>query len=138
MKKMYRILALVLSLCLLTLPVLAEELDDDEWEYEGGSETIAPEIELRSNPTTGYHWFFECDEPDVVEVVEHGFVSDNEELLGSGGVECFRLDGQEYGFAVVTFRYGRTVEEPLYTITYQLIVEENLDVLISQTSFEAN
>lgn len=133
MKKMYRIAVMILVLCLCACTAFAEE----EWEYEGGMEVIAPDIELKSNPSTGYHWFFTCDEPTVVEVVENGFYSDSEAVLGAPGHETFRLYGAEEGFAVVTFSYARSAEAtPLYAITYHIIVEEDLNVVIFQTSFD--
>lgn len=139
MKELYRIIVcLILALCLFAVPAFAEEDLEEDWEYEGDSGVIAPDVTLASNPSTGYHWSFVCDEPDVVHVAENGFVSDDEELLGAPGKETFRLFGDEPGFATVTFSYARAQEEPLYTMTCQIIVMDDLEVVIDQMSFDMN
>lgn len=130
MKKMNRFWAIVLALmvCMTAFTAVADE-------YENGNPPLAPELELASNPTTGYRWFVTCDDEAVVEITEHGFVSDAEGLLGAGGTENFRLDGAEEGYAVITFRYARSWEEDaLYTLTCHVFVNEALDVCIFQTS----
>lgn len=132
MKKLTRILTLLLALLLLTVPVLAED-------YEDGNPPVAPELRLPSNPSTGYHWMVSCEDLDVIEIFEDGFFSDDEGLLGAGGVEVFRIFGFEEGMATVTFHYGRSwEEEPLHTLVCQMIVDADWNVSIFQMELQLN
>lgn len=136
MMKTTRILALALALALCLFPALAQE-ETECWELDGGNPPLAPEIRLLSNPSTGYRWTAESDDETVVCVCGHGFSPAREGLMGAGGAECFRLDGAGEGYADITFRYARSwEEEPLYTIVYQVLVTEEMDVCIYQTTFE--
>lgn len=130
MKILPRILALLAALLMMALPALAED-------YEDGNPPIAPELQLPSNPSTGYRWMYECDDAEVLSVCEHGFRSNAEGLLGAGGYEGFRLDGAEEGFANIIFRYGRSWEDqPLFALVYQVIVDADLNVTIFQMEMQ--
>ncbi|MDD3336008.1 MAG: protease inhibitor I42 family protein [Eubacteriales bacterium] len=114
----------LLLLCLLTVPAFAEE---------GGDPPLAPDLYLTGNPTTGYSWFAEVDEPTVLAVTDNGYVQDEGEGVGVGGVFQFRLDGLKEGMAKVTFRYARaweTEEAPLCELSYDVYVSEDLDTSI--------
>ena len=129
MKKMIRILCLALTLMMVAVPALA-------WDYEGDP-PVAPEIQLPANPTTGYTWHYVVEDPAVLEVCDHGYlVPGDNEMLGAGGLQRYRLDGAEEGMTVVTFTYARSWEgEALYTITYYVQVDAAGNVGIFQMSF---
>lgn len=132
MKNLNRIIALLMTLLLLTVPALAE---DDYYD----DPPVSPDISLPSNPSTGYRWTFSSEDLDVIEIFENGFFTDSEGLLGAAGHETFRIYGYEEGMATVTFTYGRSwEEEPLYTLVVQLIVDANWNVSIFQMSLDIN
>lgn len=125
MKKLLVILLAAL-LALFSLSALAE----DDFDYEDGNPPLAPEISLAANPSTGYQWRFEVDDP-CVEVTDHGFYEGDTELLGAGGTQGFRLNGAEAGYAEIEFTYARSwTDAPQHTLIYRVIVTEDLDVMI--------
>lgn len=67
-------------------------------------------ITLKSNPTTGYSWNADFDE-NFLSLVLQEYVPDNENLVGSGGVEKFTFTGLEAGTTAITMNYKRPWEE---------------------------
>ena len=86
-----------------------------------------------SNPTTGYSWTCEVEDPSVVAVRDQ-FFEDSAELgfVGNGGTHWFHLSGLKPGATSVIFRYARSWELDSATSTthYRLTVDENLNVMI--------
>ena len=130
MKKTIRILCLVLMVMMAALPVLAQGCEGDP--------PIAPEIQLPANPTTGYTWHCTVEDPAVLDVCDQGYypTGDNE-MLGAGGWQLYRLDGAEEGMTIVTFTYARSWEaEPLYSLAYYVQVDAHGNAYITQMSFD--
>jgi len=106
--------------------------------YAEGNPPMALDINLTSNPSTGCAWKYVCDNDAVVTVVENGYYDGEEVTLGAAGTEAFRFDGISAGWACVTFSYVTADETVLYTITYYVEVEDNLDVTLYDMVFDFN
>ncbi|MDD3411164.1 MAG: protease inhibitor I42 family protein [Eubacteriales bacterium] len=119
---MKKFLCWMLALCLcLSLTTLAFADDDPP---------LAPDLSLHGNPTTGYQWTYTVDDPQVLTVTDCGYTSDNEALMGSGGVFSYRLDGLMEGSAVVTFTYAKSADEIVCVLTYHVTVDDDHEVEI--------
>ena len=85
-------------------------------------------IEIPGNPTTGYTWAYEVEEPDVV-AVEETFRRDEAEphRLGVGGVYVYTLTGLREGYSRIVFSHARhwNDEPPIETVTYLVRVDED-------------
>ena len=86
-----------------------------------------------SNPTTGYSWTCEIEDPSVVAVRDQ-FFEDSAQLgfVGTGGTHWFHLSGLRPGITSVIFQYARSWEPDSATSTthYRLTVDEDLNVMI--------
>lgn len=101
-------LAGLLSACGQPLSV-TDVNDGDEVAIEVGQEL---EVSLPANPSTGFGWTIVIDDPSVLEQVgEPEFVSDNEELVGAGGVLTMRFVGLAQGSTGLRFDYERPFED---------------------------
>ncbi|ESL09114.1 cysteine peptidase inhibitor [Trypanosoma rangeli SC58] len=69
------------------------------------------EIELPSNPTTGFSWMFENRKKDDPEnkalTVTNSYVAPDAKLMGAGGKELFRVAPTSPGLHEVTLVYMR-------------------------------
>ena len=97
--------------------------------YAGFAQEMEPcVIEIPGNPTTGYMWAYEVEEPDVV-AVEETFRRDEAEpyRLGVGGVYVYTLAGLREGYSRILFSHGRhwNDEPPIETMTYLVKVGED-------------
>ncbi|GEM_PF-5413158 len=100
--------------------VLSIALDDDECFY----------VPLTENPTTGYQWEVEIDNPQCIEVKKTDFIAAQPPppphhgpdgkppkderppmLCGAGGTKVFTFETKRSGTANLTFRYRRNWEK---------------------------
>lgn len=92
------------------------------------------DLYLPSNPTTGYSWTYEIEDPSIVSLRDEYFSqSMGSDLVGAGGTHCFHISGEQPGITSVTFRYLRPWETdvpPAEQTTYRLSVNDQLDVMI--------
>ena len=92
------------------------------------------DLYLPSNPTTGYSWTYEIEDPSIVSLRDEYFSQSMEsDLVGAGGTHWFHISGVKPGITSVTFRYLRPWETdvpPAEQTTYRLSVNDQLDVLI--------
>ena len=91
------------------------------------------DLYLPSNPTTGYSWVYDVEDPSVIEIRDQYFEYSQEEgFVGGGGIHWFHIAGTNPGMTSVTFRYLRSWEAdaPAEQTTYRLTVDDQLDVLI--------
>ena len=92
------------------------------------------DLYLPSNPTTGYSWTYEIEDPTIVSLRDEYFSqSMGSNLAGAGGTHWFHISGERPGITSVTFRYLRSWETdvpPAEQTTYRLSVNDQLDVLI--------
>lgn len=79
-------------------------------EYEiGTGESF--QIELASNPSTGYSWkWMNKQEVSVVDTVENQFVVDSAAKIGGGGREIWKFKGIKSGSEVIKLGYTRAWE----------------------------
>ena len=84
-----------------------------------------------ANPTTGYEWSYEVENPEVVELEGKYFPDGFSGLIGSGGSQWYRIRGLSEGVTSVTFRYARSWEsEAITTYLYRMQVDTRGNVLI--------
>lgn len=105
--------------------------------YAEGNPPLSLELSLTVNKAEGCHWIYMNTDDSVVTVVENGFYGDTLEdgtIDENKGIDTFRLDGNEYGFAEVVFEYVKDAQEGeydvLYSITYYVMVDEHLDTVV--------
>lgn len=71
-------------------------------------------IELKSNPTTGYHWVMENSaEVNLVDSLSDIYTQDeksNENVVGSGGTQTFQFKATRKGIDTLSFIYVRPWE----------------------------
>lgn len=67
------------------------------------------QINLESNPTTGYRWDFDI-EADFLLLVEQEFEPESD-LIGAGGTETFQFSASTRGETKIRFFYHRPWEE---------------------------
>lgn len=70
-------------------------------------------ISLPSNPTTGYTWQL-CSKNTrntIVGVEELSYKADDKGLIGSGGVQSWKITGKKRGSAHIKFEYRRPWEK---------------------------
>ena len=92
------------------------------------------DIYLPSNPTTGYSWTYEAEDPTLIVIRDQFFENSNDlGFAGVGGTHWFHISGLKPGSTSVSFRYLRsweTEEAPAEETTYRLTVDDQLNVLI--------
>lgn len=118
MKKL--VFCLILALCLLTVPALAQQ-------------NPAVDLYLPGNPTTGYAWIAQAEDEGIVEITDQYFSEKSDEpVSGLGGAWWFQFAGVAPGITSVTLTYARPWEadSAVYTFVYRLTVDEELNVLI--------
>ncbi len=82
-------------------------------------------IALESNPTTGFSWM-DGIEQDNISFIEKSFVSSQDEnIVGAGGIEYFTYQANEIGESEIYFTYCRPWEsvQPLEQKTFHIIVQ---------------
>ena len=109
----------------------APEPEKTDVEPEPDSVPNAVDLYFPSNPTTGYEWTAEIENPAVVELDEMYFADWKPGVVGAGGVQWYRIRGASEGITSVTFRYARSWEkDALTTYVYRLQVDARGSVLI--------
>ena len=88
------------------------------------------EINLESNPSTGYSWFASVSNPDVLaQMGEPEYVESTQSssamIVGAPGIETFMFQGTDAGSATITLDYKRPWEtdvaaEKTITITVEV------------------
>ena len=136
------LLAVMALLCVCALGIWVGHVMTGEDSPAAEGTPTSPVLTLDSSPTTGYDWYWEIDQEDVVAVDEtytqYAVPQDTLPLVGGGGQDCMTLTGLTPGEAVVTFTYKRIWETttPLYTLVYHVRVDEDLNVAILSSSFD--
>ena len=88
----------------------------------GGELTVT----LGSNPTTGYRWSetAEISDESIIKQVTHEFqAQENTEIVGAAGQEVWTFEALKKGTATTIFRYSRSSEEALWTVTITTTVD---------------
>jgi inhibitor of cysteine peptidase len=69
------------------------------------------EIQLESNPTTGYAWQV-VEQPDAVDLVSSEYEAPDTSLVGAGGLEVFVFEGATEGSGDLRLEYVRSFDNP--------------------------
>jgi predicted secreted protein len=91
------------------------------------------EIDLESNPTTGYEWKYDIDNEGIIKQVSKVYKQDEAEkgILGSGGKDIWTFEGIKEGSTQVTFKYLRSWEgEVVKTKTFIFTVDKELGITV--------
>lgn len=117
MKKILLVLCMALMLC-------------------GCSKGKTASITLKGNPTTGYEWTYSFSNEGVLKEKSNNYITDNENLTGSGGKYDFVFEGEKEGTTKIIFEYKRSweTEEPLYTLTYEITVNNKKEIKSSKVT----
>lgn len=101
-KKMWVLTALLLTgICLAACAAPVPAPGDS---VKGRTATIV----LEENPTTGYTWAVNVDNPSVISLKEDKYFSKAEKnLVGVGGVHQYVFEAGSPGSAVITFDLGQ-------------------------------
>jgi inhibitor of cysteine peptidase len=86
---------------------IGAEANGTQVELKAGQALV---ISLASNPTTGYGWHIaDIDESILKQVGEAEFVqeSNDEQLVGAGGVETLRFEAVSSGTTTLSLTYDR-------------------------------
>ena len=84
-----------------------------------------------ANPTTGFAWKAEIEDPAIAELDEKYFADGELGMVGAGGVQWYRIRGLSEGITSVTFSYARPWEDaPRTSYVYRLQVDAKRNVLI--------
>lgn len=70
------------------------------------------DIELDSNPSTGYTWSYSISEEGIIKFIKDEFISPNnsEDLVGAPGIQKYQIAGVKEGEVEITFTYRRQWE----------------------------
>ena len=82
-------------------------------------------IVLPSNPTTGYSWNVDINNPSIVSIQSQKYKSDSGGRVGVGGITTWTLLTHKKGDAKITFSYQRPWEEntpPTRVVTFSISV----------------
>lgn len=76
------------------------------------------DVNLASNPTTGYSWFIKSYPEQQLQLVSHQYNAPNTKLVGAGGYENWHFRAQANSFLApqiftITFLYIRPWEVPM-------------------------
>ncbi len=135
---MKKLVSLTLLVVLLTvgsigassfMPISAESPLTKDAEYVPNQ----VDLYMPSNPTTGYSWFYEIEDPSVAAIRDQFFEKGSDlGFVGVGGTHWFHIYGLQPGTTSVSFRYLRPweKEDPAEETTYRFTVDERLNVLI--------
>lgn len=120
MRKLTLLLALVISTNIFALP--ATTATNEIVTQEKPIAVVSPnkttfEIQLKSNPTTGYSWFLRDYNNNLLEPVKHEFIAPKDKkLAGAPGMESWKFKAKPAAFLVpqettIRFVYMRPWEQ---------------------------
>ena len=136
MKKLVTLTALIVAIAAVAIGAASfrEPWTAPDTDIVSGYVPNAVDLYMPSNPTTGYSWTYEIEDPSIVSLRDEYFSqSMGSNLAGAGGTHWFHISGDQPGNTSVTFRYLRPWETdvpPAEQTTYRLSVNDQLDVMI--------
>jgi len=84
------------------------------------------EVQLESNPTTGYGWVV-AEQPEGVTVRSSDYQAPDTSLVGAGGIEVFVFEATAAGSGTLRLDYVRSFDDPLVpadTVEYDLTIND--------------
>lgn len=81
------------------------------------------QIELASNPSTGYSWkWTNKQEVSVVDTIDNHYIADDPDKIGGGGREIWKFKGIKSGSEVIKLGYTRAWESGTEAVTQTITV----------------
>lgn len=98
----------------------------------GSRESV--EVELYSNPTSGYSWEYEMDRIDVLAISESYYVPDFNDLFSGGGKRVFKFTALTPGIVHITFTYEKILDfssdiASKYVYTYEVLPSGEIELI---------
>jgi inhibitor of cysteine peptidase len=120
-----------LSIALVALVLVFSSCEKDE---QNKSDNIKPDYEISinesfqldliSNPTTGYSWKWTNREiVSIVDTIDHSYAPDTPILLGSGGKEIWKFKGIKTGIDTIKLEYKRSWESNSHLDSRKIVVK---------------
>jgi inhibitor of cysteine peptidase len=83
------------------------------------------EVQLESNPTTGYSWVLDEESTGgVISLEDDEFVEPDSDLVGAPGTQVFTFEAVESGTTTLRLEYVRPFEDdPVAEQTMELVIE---------------
>lgn len=80
---------------------------------------------LEGNPTTGYNWTYDIEDPTLVDIIEEYITNCEENVVGCGGTYTYTITGLKNGKTNIKFNYKREWEITEYDLdaTYEIEVK---------------
>lgn len=93
-------------------------------------------LELPSNPTTGYTWTCQIENPAVVSLEKDEFIASDSNKMGAGGTQRYVFKAGQNGTTTVTLQYLRSWEPNSVTEerVYEIEAENGKIVRTSEIS----
>lgn len=93
-------------------------------------------ITLEENGTTGFTWAYTVEPQDALKLESDDFIPSNtdEKIAGAGGLHTFKFKANKAGEVTLNFENSRSWEEvePVETKTYQLTIDDKLNISMKQ------
>lgn len=113
MKKSQRFLWGALSVCVVSVASAQQPiLSDPNKSIVIQTNQTTVTLNLKSNPTTGFGWFYQSSQPTWLTPVKHQFVAPTTKLVGAPGYDTWTFNVPNISRAVprvatITMRYAR-------------------------------
>ncbi len=78
-------------------------------------------IQLKSNPSTGYHWEPTYDNASI-SFVNRAFVASSVSTLGVPGIDVFTFQGTKQGTSVIMFKNISPSNETANSASYTVVI----------------
>ncbi len=113
MKKSQRFLMAVLSVCVSCVANAQQPIMSDPSKsivVQPNQSTVT--LNLKSNATTGFGWFYQASKPSWLTPVKHNFVAPSTKLVGAPGYDVWTFNVPNISRAIprmatITMRYAR-------------------------------
>ena len=120
-KKTFSILAL--AILMLTSGCRKNDVTNADYEISI-DETF--QVELVSNPTTGYTWKWANEQfTSIVDTINWTYVPDAPELIGSGGKEVWEFRGIQTGIDTIKLEYCQSWDSSSTIESIHLVIKVN-------------
>ena len=120
-KKTFSILAL--AILMLTSGCRKNDVTNADYEISI-DETF--QVELVSNPTTGYTWKWANEQfTNIVDTINWTYVPDAPELIGSGGKEVWEFRGIQTGIDTIKLEYCQSWDASSTIESIHLVINVN-------------
>ena len=118
-------ISLILASTLLIFTSGCKKNNRSNVDYEISVDEIF-EVELVSNPTTGYSWKW-TNRPfiSIVDTIDWNYISATPELIGSGGMEVWEFRGIQAGIDTIKLEYRQSWDSSSTIESKHLLIQVN-------------